>query len=120
MVIRPDVEIKENVRGGSGIIEFHHIHTPKQMDGHGLAYDKLVLKPLSTLGYHVHTDDKESYYFISGRGLFIEDEGKKRTEVGPGDLGYIDYGKGHAVENISDSEDLVIIALKLNAPEPVR
>ncbi len=117
MVIRPDFEIKENVLGGRGVIEYHHIHTPEQMDGHGLAFDKLVLKPLSILGYHVHTGDKDSYYIVSGRGVFVEDEGKKRTEVGPGDLGYITCGEGHGIENLSDTEDLVVIALKLNRPE---
>ena len=117
MVRRPEIEIRENVRGGKGIIEYHHILTREEMDGHGNDYDRMVLHPLSTLGYHVHTGDKESYYFISGHGVFIEDGGKKRTEVGPGDLGYLNYGEGHGVENLSDTEDLVIIALKLNKPE---
>ena len=117
MVRRPEITIKKDVMGGKGIIEYYHIHSTEEMDGHGLAYDKMVLKPHSILGYHVHTEDKESYYFVSGHGVFTEKNGEVRTEVGPGDVGYLEYGEGHSIENTSETEDLVIIALKLNRPK---
>lgn len=113
MVRKTTKRVVENARGGAGTVEFHDILAPEEFNGHGRLYAKTVIKPHSSIGFHVHEKDTEPYYILEGHGVFVDND-KSRTEVGPGDVCVIEVGQGHAIENNTD-EDLVMMALIYNA-----
>ncbi|MCI8417271.1 MAG: cupin domain-containing protein [Lachnospiraceae bacterium] len=112
MVRKTTTRVVEGARGGAGSVEFHDILSADEMNGHGRLYAKVVVRPHSSIGFHVHENDTEPYYILEGHGIFVDND-KSRTEVGPGDVCIIEVGQGHSLENNSD-EDLVIMALVYN------
>ena len=113
MVRKTTKRVVENARGGAGTVEFYDILAPEEFNGHGRLYAKTVIKPHSSIGFHVHEADTEPYYILEGHGVFVDND-KSRTEVGPGDVCVIEVGQGHAIENNTD-EYLVMMALVYNA-----
>lgn len=112
MVRKAQIEIKKELRGGKGEVEFHHILTQKELNGHGSMYAMVRLKPGCSIGYHQHIGNTEPYFILEGKGTFVDNDGS-RTEVGPGDACLIEVGQSHALENNSD-QDLVFMALIYN------
>jgi len=113
MVRKTEKAVIEGLRGGNGSVELYHIVSKEELNGHGTMYAMGVLKPGCSIGYHQHVGNTEPYFILKGKGTFIEDD-KSRTEVGPGDVCYIQVGQSHGLENNSD-EDLVFMALVYNA-----
>ena len=113
MVRKPEVITKSQLRGGKGDVDFHYIISEDEMMGHGTMYAKMVLKPGSSIGWHQHVGNKEPYYVLSGTGRYTDNDGTV-TIIGPGDVCTIECGHYHSVENLSDSENLEIMALILN------
>ena len=113
MVRKTEVTIAEGLRGGKGQVEFHHIVSKDELNGHGSMYAMGILKPGCSVGYHQHTENTEPYFILKGKGIFTDDDGS-RTEVGPGDVCYIEVGQSHGLENASLDEDLVFMALIYN------
>jgi len=105
-------ETVQNARGGQGSVVFSHILTKDELLGHANLFAILTVKPHSSVGYHQHVGTFEPYYVLSGKGVFIDNDGT-RTEVGPGDVCVINVGDSHGIENNTD-EDLVMVALILN------
>lgn len=58
--------------------------------------------------FHIHEGEFESYYIISGKGLY-NDNGTE-IEVHPGTVTFTPSGEGHGIKNIGD-EKLTFIAL---------
>lgn len=61
--------------------------------------------------YHVHDKESETFYILSGRGLF-NDNGVT-AEVGAGDVTYTGPGEGHSIEALGDTA-IEMIALILH------
>ena len=114
MVRKADIKIVEGLRGGKGQVEFHHIVSKEELNGHGSMYAMGILKPGCSVGYHQHVGNTEPYFILSGKGIFVDNDGA-RIPVGPGDVCYIEVGQSHGLENASESEDLVFMALIYNA-----
>lgn len=112
MVRKTEVKVVEGLRGGKGQVEFHHILSKEELNGHGSMYAMGILKPGCSIGRHQHVDNTEPYFILKGKGTFVDDDGS-RTEVGPGDVCVIEVGQSHALENNSD-QDLVFMALIYN------
>lgn len=112
MVRKPTLEVRENMRGGTGKAHFEHIVSKEEMNGHGRLYARIRLEPGASIGFHEHIGDTEPYFILEGYGIFVDNDGT-RTAVGPGDVCYIEVGQGHAIENNSE-EDLVFMALIYN------
>ena len=112
MVRKAQIEIKKELRGGKGEVEFHHILTKEELNGHGSMYAMVRLKPGCSIGYHQHIGNTEPYFILEGKGTFVDNDGS-RTEVGPGDACLIEVGQSPALENNSD-QDLVFMALIYN------
>ena len=113
MIRRYDERIHETKKmfGGEGEGVFHRIlNGPEEMYGKGRVFSQLHLEKGSEVGWHVHHGDGETYCILQGRGLY-SDNGVM-TEVGPGDVTFVDDGEGHALKCISD-EPLEGIALIL-------
>ena len=113
MVRKTKVAVVEHPRGGEGSVEFHHIVSEEQLNGHGSMYAMAVLRPHSSVGWHQHVGNTEPYFILKGKGVFVDNDGT-RTEVGPGDVCVIEVGQSHSLENPND-EELVFMALVYNA-----
>lgn len=66
------------------------------------------LEPGAEVGYHVHSGESESYYILSGNGMY-NDNGVS-CAVTAGDVTFTPDGTGHGLKN-TGSEKLCFIAL---------
>lgn len=114
MVRKANIQEVEALAGGRGSAEIHHIVSESELYGHGRLYAKVILRPSSSVGWHRHEGETEPYYILEGKGIFVYDDGS-RTPVGPGDVCTIKPGQCHALENASEFQDLVFMALIHNA-----
>ncbi len=71
-------------------------------------YARAILAPGGEVEYHIHEGESESYYILSGTGLY-NDNGVE-TEVCPGDITFTPSGSGHGIKN-TGREDLHFMAL---------
>jgi mannose-6-phosphate isomerase-like protein (cupin superfamily) len=71
-------------------------------------FAKATLEVNASVGYHVHHNESETYYILSGEGEYSD--GKSTKKVFAGDVTYTPDGEGHAIKNIG-KEPLVFIAL---------
>ena len=85
MVRKTKVAVVEHPRGGEGSVEFHHIVSEEELNGHGSMYAMAVLRPHSSVGWHQHVGNTEPYFILKGKGVFVDNDGT-RTEVEPGDV----------------------------------
>ena len=80
MVRKTKVAVVEHPRGGEGSVEFHHIVSAEELNGHGSMYAMAVLRPHSSVGWHQHVGNTEPYFILKGKGVFVDNDGT-RTEV---------------------------------------
>ncbi len=73
-------------------------------------YAQVDLLPGESVEYHMHIDECEIYYILSGKGLY-NDNGQT-VEVLPGAVTYTPSGEGHGIKNIGE-ETLSFMALIL-------
>ena len=116
--MRPEttVELRKNMRGGQGTIMIRHLFKQEELTGKARMVAEITIPVGGTIGFHVHDQEEEIYYFISGRAKVLDQD--ETREVGAGDALLTGGGKGHAVENIG-SEPLVIMAVILLFPSIV-
>ena len=113
MVRKTQLQEREGLGGGKGPARVNHIVRGDELCGIGRLYAKIELPPGSYVGWHQHVDDTEPYFILSGEGIFTDND-KSKTKVGPGDVCVIESGQYHSLENASDTEDLVFMALIYN------
>jgi len=103
-------QLRENVGGGEGPCIFHHlVEAPDEMNAKGRLFGKIVVPPGSSLGFHVHEGESETYYILSGTGEYENDDHTIHT-VTAGDVTHTPPGHGHSIKNVSN-EDLEFAAL---------
>jgi len=107
------VKINEKMRGGEGSVRVETMLTPEEMHNKGRLYARLTIMQGSSIGYHVHERETETFLVLSGSGEY-SDNGVI-TDVCAGDVLYTPEGSGHSIKNKSGSEELVLIALILGA-----
>ena len=109
MVKRRDdckVEYREKMRDGNGIVKItNFISDPQEMNRKGRMFSRITLNKGCSIGFHVHENDTELFYFLKGVAKY-NDNGEIKT-VSAGDVTICPAGTGHGVEN--DSEDVVEI-----------
>lgn len=105
-----EIQKIEHMRGGEGCVEITHILGKEQLNDKCRMYAQVRLEPGCSIGYHEHAKESETYYILSGEGVY-DDNGTKRT-VKAGDMTYTPDGMGHAMAN-EGTEDLVFMALIL-------
>lgn len=66
------------------------------------------LKVGEEVEFHVHENEFESYYILSGKALYTDHD--ETFEIAPGTVTFTPSGKGHGIKNIGD-EMLKFIAL---------
>ena len=104
------MEIKkvENMHGGEGYVIIKSLLDEKQLNGKCGLYAEVTIEPGCSLGYHEHHGESETYYILSGKGIYSDNGTLRMVEAG--DVTFTPDGKGHAMTNSGD-EDLVFMAL---------
>ena len=102
------MRIEENLNGGRGRAYIRELLDKKQMNGKCGLYAQITLEPGSSIGYHVHHGESETYFILQGEGEY-NDNGALRG-VREGDVTYTSDGCGHALKN-TGKENLVFMAL---------
>lgn len=108
MVRKSRLEVLTNTAGEKDAVIFERANTQEELLNQCSLFGRMTLKPGCRVGYHLHEGDIESYYILSGKGLYTC-EGVK-TEVESGDMAYCENGQSHDLIN-SGVEDLVVMAL---------
>lgn len=73
-------------------------------------YSLIQVKPGQEVEYHMHVGESETFFFLSGKGVY-NDNGKQ-VDIVPGMVTFTPSCEGHAVKNTGD-EVLTFIALIL-------
>lgn len=71
-------------------------------------YSLIQVKPGEEVEYHMHVGEGESFFILSGKGIY-NDNGNE-VDVVPGMVTFTPSGQGHSIKNTGD-EMLVFIAL---------
>ena len=98
--------VREFMRGGKKYVQ--HTQLSSALPEKLRLFNLLTLIPGSSIGYHVHENESEMFYFIEGNGRVQDDEAF--YDVTAGDSMATFSGHGHSVENTGDT-DLVILAV---------
>ena len=104
------MEIKkvENMHGGEGHVIIKRLLDEKQLNGKCGLYAEVTIEPGCSLGFHEHHGESETYYILSGKGIYSDNGDLRMVEAG--DVTFTPDGKGHALTKSGD-EDLVFMAL---------
>ena len=103
-----EIQVVEGMRGGKGQVKIERLLGEKELDGKCGMYARVTVTPGSSLGYHEHHGESETYFFLSGEGVY-NDNGIL-LPVHAGDCTYTGDGYGHGLEN-TGADDLVLMAL---------
>ncbi|MDD2979085.1 MAG: cupin domain-containing protein [Hespellia sp.] len=100
----------EKCNGGAGHLLRESLLTPEQWGEHCGLFAKVTLEAGCELGYHEHHGETETYYILTGKGLY--DDNGTEVAVEAGDVVYCEDGNGHGMKNAGNS-DLSFVALIL-------
>ena len=101
---------EEHMAGGNGHVIIKEILDAEQLNGKCGLYAQVTLEPGCSLGYHEHHGETESYFILSGHGMY--DDNGKAYPAEPGDLFLCKDGDGHGLKN-TGTEELTFMALIL-------
>jgi mannose-6-phosphate isomerase-like protein (cupin superfamily) len=104
-------QVKPSPFDGKGNIKVRDLlNAPEEMYDKGRVFAHTTVYPGSSIGYHVHRNESETYYILSGSGKF-NDNGTI-VDVHPGAVYYTPDGHGHGIEATGE-EPIELIALIL-------
>ena len=112
-ILKSSAEIRRNAAGGKGEVNLEHLLSKDEMNDKCSTFARITIKPGSSLGYHQHKGNSETYFILSGHGIY-NDNGTE-VEIGPGTITFCPDGEYHGLSNENGSEDLVFIALIINS-----
>lgn len=97
--------VREFMRGGKKQVELTQLSSrlPEKLR----MFNVLTLIPGASIGYHIHENETEMFYFLEGNGRVQDDDAF--FDVSAGDSMATFSGHGHAVENTGDT-NLIILA----------
>lgn len=107
----PRIEIRHAASGGKGQITLKHLLEKEAMGEKCNLYAEVTIYPGSSLGYHEHHGNSETYYIISGEGEYIDDKITRRVKAG--DVTFTPSGHGHGMTPVGD-KPIVFMALIIN------
>ncbi len=97
--------VREFMRGGKKYVQ--HTQLSARLPERMRLFNVLTLVSGASIGYHVHENETELFYFIEGNGRVQDDD--TWYDISAGDSMVTFSGHGHSVENTGDN-DLVILA----------
>ena len=62
----------ENMNGGEGHVLIKRILNEQQLNGKCRLYAEVTLEPGCSLGFHEHHGESETYYILSGKGIYSD------------------------------------------------
>ena len=95
----------ERLRGGEGCAHLKPLLS--EMPKNVKLFNTITLDPGSSIAYHVHENETEIFYLLSGKAR-VSDDGVIH-ELTAGDSMATGHGHGHSVESIGE-EPLVLLA----------
>lgn len=84
------------------------LNAPEEMYGKGRVFAHTTVYPGAAIGYHIHHNEAEVYYILSGEAEF-NDNGRM-VRVHGGDVTFTGAGEGHGIEAVGE-EPVEMIAL---------
>ena len=99
--------VREFMRGGKKQVQLTQLSAglPEKMR----MFNLLTLVPGASIGYHVHENETEMFYFLEGHGRVQDDQ--ELRDVSAGDSMATFSGHGHSVENTGDTDLLILAAI---------
>ena len=105
-------KVIECPRNGSGSMVLYNILTPEELEGMVTLIAQVALDAHSEIGYHQHLGETETYYVLSGEGIFLDGE-QREILVSGGDICTIHEGQGHGLRNLgSDCMQIIAVVVK--------
>lgn len=106
-----EIDVRKGAEGGKGSIAMDKLNSEVIKPNKVRKFAHAKLEPGSSVGYHVHHGESETFYILSGKGLY-NDNGTE-LEVSAGDVTFTPDGQGHSIENIGDDvlEFLLLIVV---------
>ena len=113
MITRQEQQVhvlREFMRGGKKYVKMTELSSalPEKMR----LFNVLTLVPGASIGYHVHEDETEMFYFLEGNGRVQDDDAFH--DVSAGDAMATFSGHGHSVENTGDTNLVILAAIVLD------
>lgn len=105
-------EIVKEMKGGIGEFQITHLVDGKLLGNAGRLFARGMLEPGCSVGWHVHEEDMEICYFLSGSGTVMEHD-RREIDVEAGDVQICLPGEGHGIRN-RGTTPLVYLAVVLN------
>lgn len=104
-------EIRVAMRGGDGQVIIEHF-TKDSLPPNVRLMARLTLEKGCSIGYHVHENETESFYFAAGQGT--ADDNGTIIKVQAGDTLVTKSGQGHSIRNDGDTPLVLIATIVLN------
>lgn len=106
--MKQPVEHYEKRAGGKGTMHIERLLSKIEAGSNVPMYATVTIDVNSSLGYHLHQGETETYYILQGKALY-NDNGVER-ELHEGDVTFTPSGSSHGIANIGDGP-LVFMAL---------
>ena len=91
----------EKMRGGDGVVDVDMLLTPEELYNKGRLFAKMTLKTGSSIGYHIHEGEMETFYIMSGKAEFTDNS--EVLTLLPGDTALTTSGEGHSIKSIGET-----------------
>lgn len=91
--------VNEAMRGGDGSVKVRHVLNPDEIHGKSRMTAVITLEPGCSIGDHVHENEEEIFYVMSGNVVY-NDNGETKT-LSAGDSCICYGGEKHGVANRS-------------------
>jgi mannose-6-phosphate isomerase-like protein (cupin superfamily) len=95
--------------GGGEVTMRCLLEGPEEMYQKGRVFNHNTVHPGSAIGIHTHHGESETYYILSGSGIY-HDNGKD-VEVHPGDVCFCGDGQTHGLRAINEPIDIIALIL---------
>ena len=99
--------VRESMRGGNGIVQLTGLTKP--LPANARLFSVIRLTPGTSIGYHVHENETELFYFVEGCARVCDDGAY--FDVCAGDAMSTASGHGHGVENTGDVDVVIVAAI---------
>jgi len=109
-------QAQESSHGGDGPVDLYEVWSKDDFESAIDFFDRVVVKPGSTVGTHRHGDNEEMYVILSGTGTMTIDG--TPTRIKAGDMILNRAGGEHGLVNDSDADiDILVLQVALHGKD---
>ena len=110
--------LREDVCGGTGRAEVLELFSQEEMNGKARMFKRIILQPGTTFGAHIHHDEIELYYILSGE--VVTGEPGKGEVLHEGDVTCTREEEAHFLRNeTAEIAELIAIILGVGTVENI-